>query len=228
MAVDDGDMQLTLRNRLVTLAVCATGSMSLAATGATYVRTAGSFLTDGFVPGLEIVGTGFGALNNAASVVLAVTALSMTVNRTLETEVAAGSRTLAAGLPLGRAWENSAFLDDSQEKLPVTGWPWVEEQFIPGPLEHWTVGDEGGTLSVEPQYVVHINVPEDTGIYAANAYRKALRQLFKPATKMTLTNGDTLRVRTDTGPYAGQLIQRKPGWAVSPITFPLWLLTIND
>jgi len=220
MAIDHNQMILALRTKLAMLEVCTTGSMSLAATGATFVRTAGSFLTDGFFEGMEVVGTGFGVANNAAATVVSVTALVLTVNRTLETEVAAAARTLTVGQPAEVGRENEDF-------TPTPGSPHFEEQYLPGPTIQITVGD-GGTIHAQPMLVIDVNVPDNLGAGALNAYTTALMRLLAPKVTMTLTNGDFLRVRTDTGPYATQTINLKSGWATRQVSFPLWLLTINS
>jgi hypothetical protein len=56
---------------------------------------------------------------------------------------------------------------------------------------------------------------------------QALRALFAPRTAIPLANGDVLRVRSDTGPYAGQLQQSQPGFAVQPFTIPLRIRSFN-
>lgn len=79
-----------------------TGPTSLSATATGYARAAGSFTTDGFVPGMEIYATGFtNALNNGASVITSMTATSLTVQKTGGTAVesAAAGRAIAAGVP---------------------------------------------------------------------------------------------------------------------------------
>ena len=223
MSIDLQQMQLAYRAKLATLSVCTTGSTSLGATGTTFTRAGGSFLTDGFYVGMEVKGTGFGALNNAAANVVDVAALTLTVNRTLVTEVASAGRTLSVGLPSKVAYENDDFADDDLEP----GEPFFEEEFLPGPTMQLTAGD-GGTIKAEPTLILSISVPKGTGVGASNGYRKALLSLFAPKVVMTLTNGDFLRVRTDPGPWAEQLLQLRPGWATTPVNIPLRLYTINS
>ena len=81
-----------------------TGSTSLGATLAGYTRPAGSFITDGFVVGQTIVGSGFAAAvgttpsNSGTSVITAISAdgLSMSVTKAtgLAVEAAAAAREL--------------------------------------------------------------------------------------------------------------------------------------
>lgn len=210
-------MQLALRARALTLSVATTGVLSLSATSTGYARAAGSFQTDGFWPGMELVPAGF--VTNTARVITAVAPLAITVSGAVPVEGAAGGRSLTVGLPSSRAWENIAF-------QPTAGVPWVEEQFIPGPTSQVTLGPNG-ELEVTPMYALYVNLPAETGL-TVKRYVNALRALFAPRTAITLANGDVLRVRSDTGPYAGQLQQSQPGFAVQPLTIPLRLRTTNS
>jgi hypothetical protein len=233
--IDEVAMQLALRSKALTLSVATTGAVSLSATSTGYARTSGSFITDGFYPGMEIVATGFGnAANNARSVVTYVQALSITAlpyvlsvdgqgNQVVTrpptaTEAASAGRTLVAGLPFMRAWENQAF-------QPIAGIPWVREEFLPGPTSQETMGPFG-ELEATPMYALYVNVAAETGL-TGKRYVNALRVLFAPRTIITLANGDHLRVRADTGPYAAQLQQSTPGFATQPLTIPLRLRTPN-
>ncbi|HUT58418.1 MAG TPA: phage tail terminator-like protein [Phycisphaerae bacterium] len=222
MSVSYLQVQRALRAQLITLSVATTGAINMSATTTAYVRAAGSFLTDGFYAGMEIVAAGMTvAGNNGVAVVKAVSALTLTVTRTLGVEVAAAGKTLTVGLPAGREWENEAF-------APTTGSPYVEEELVPGPAVQITLGKALGWLELTPLYIVRVNVPEGVGTDAVNAYTDALLKLFKPHSTMTLANGDVLRVRGDPAPYRGQSIQRKSGWATVPVTIPLRMTTINS
>jgi hypothetical protein len=55
---------LALRGRVLTLSVATTGTTSLAATATGYTRAAGSFVTDGFKPGMEVLAAGFATSGN--------------------------------------------------------------------------------------------------------------------------------------------------------------------
>lgn len=218
--IDEVAMQLALRARALTLSVATTGLVSLSATATGYARTTGSFQTDGFWPGMELTPAGFAT--NTPRVVTAVTPLAITVNTTIApvpVEAAAGGRSLTVGLPSSRAWENVAF-------EPTAGVPWVEEHFLSGPNAQLGAGPFGD-LVVEPQYALHVNLPSETGL-TVRRYCNALRRLFAPRTSIPLPNGDFLRVRTDTGPYPGDLQQGRPGFVVLPMTFPLRLYTLNS
>jgi hypothetical protein len=215
--IDEVEMQLALRAKALTLSVATTGAMALAATTTGYTRAAGSFLTDGFAPGMEVTPAGFAT--NTRRVITSVSALAITVNATLTAEASAGGRSLTVGLPAARAWENIAF-------QPTAGVPWVREEFLPGPTGQVTVGPLG-RLEALPMYALHIHVPAETGL-TGKRYVNALRRLFAPRTKIPLPTSGTLAVRSDTGPYAGQLQQSQPGFAVQPFTVPLRLLDSSN
>lgn len=100
------ELGLTTFDDLIEAAVSGTwapvtsGAVSLATTTGTntITRTAGSFLTDGFLPGDEVTLSSFSTGgNNGAAKVLTVAAdgLSMTVSRPLATEAAAAGKTVA-------------------------------------------------------------------------------------------------------------------------------------
>ena len=203
--------QLALRTQLLTLAVCTTGSTSLSATATGYARAAGSFLADGFAAGMEITPSGFTA--NTVDTITAVTALTLTTKSARAVESVSSGRTIAVALPASRAWENMDF-------TPVAGVPFVEEDYVPGPVTQITVGPLG-QVETTPLYVVKLYGVANTGAGALARYATAVLTLFPPRFNVTLSTGDVLRVRTDTAPYRGQLQQATPGFAVVTVTIPL-------
>ena len=211
-------IQLALRDKLDDLAVCTTGSTSLAATATGYTRAAGSFVTDGFRAGMEVAGTGFSeSANNTAKTITSVTAATLTCSGcTLESETTA---TLAVGLPQYRAWENMDF-------TPIAGSPWIEENYIPGPMEQITLGAYG-ELEADPTYVVKVYVPIGVKIGAPRAYADALLGLFAPRTELTVAS-HTCVVRTRPAPFSGQMLRTETGFVVVPVTVPLRVRTANS
>lgn len=210
--------QLALRAKLLTLAdVATTGSTTLEATSTGYARASGSFLTDGFAPGMEVTPTGF--TQTDTGVITGVTATTMAINGGRDVESSGAGRTLAVDLPSNRAWENVQF-------TPTMDEPWVREQYLPGPMNRITLGSLG-ELEVLPQYIVQVYVPEGYDITAAATYSDALLTLFAPDTSVTVS-GATLRVRGDLAPFRGQALQSAPGYVVVPVTVPLRLRTANS
>ncbi len=216
--IDNLAIQLALRTRALTLSVATTGSMSLSATASGYARTTGSFVTDGFVRGMEVQPTGF--TNNPVGTITAVAPLTLTINGGRTVETSASSRTLSVGLPSDRAWEGVQF-------TPTEGKPYVGEQYIPGPSSQVTMGPLGD-IEFTGLYQLQVNVPANSGISADGKYADKILNLFPPRTAITLSTGDVLRVRSDVNPYRGQRLYPSPGWAVIPITIPFRLRTANS
>jgi hypothetical protein len=217
--IDHDDIQQAIRDRLVTLSVVTTGAITLAATATTYTRSTGSFLTDGFWPGMEVTASGFGNAADGTAVVTAVAAGVLTVNRTLPVTGAGAGRTLLVTLPAQRAWENQAFAP------PSGGSPYVAEQYLPGGTVQLTLGPNG-LLEVTPMYQVQIHVADGLGKAAARRYLDAILVLFTPRTAITVGT-DVLRVRGDVGPFFSQLRPGLPGFAWAAITIPFRMQTAN-
>ena len=228
---------LACRTRLLTLSGATTGAINAAATATGYTRAAGSFVADGFVVGMEITAAGFGtAANNGTglatfvsagvlsvtpyTVVAAATVAGYTVTaRTLVIEGAAAGKTFTVALPALRAWENVSF-------EPVAGKPWVEEDYLSGPVAQVTVGPLGDVETL-PQYVVKAYGLSGKGALALHRLADAVLNLFPPRLDLPLVGGDVVRVRGDVAPYKGQLIQYAPGFAVVPVTVPLRVRSRN-
>jgi hypothetical protein len=199
--------------------------VTLAATTTGYTRTTGSFVTDGFAVGMEILPAGFTA--NLRATITAVSALSMTVNRTLTAQTAGSARSLTVGMPGTRVWENAEPSDASGAPASITqGSPYFEEQYLPGPAARATLGT-GGELEWLPMYAPRVYVPANGGAKAARGYSDALLSHFAPETTMAVST-DTLRVRSIPAPYSGQLLPGDPGFAMVPVTIPLLLRTPNS
>lgn len=217
--IDHGTILLALRSKLLTLEAATTGSTSISATTTGYGRAAGSFIADGFRAGMEVTGSGFtDSSNNAAKTITSVSATSMTCDG-CATE-AAGTRTISAALPANRSWTNVVF-------EPTQGEPWVEEQYLPGPMLRTGLGPTA-QLEVRPMYNLRIYVPANVGIDGALQYADSLLTLFAPGTEITVGSGSTLTVRGDVAPFVGQMQQADAGFAVVPVTVPLRLRTANS
>jgi hypothetical protein len=217
MVIDHTMLQLALRAKLLTLSVATTGSTTLAATTTGYSRTAGSFYADFFWPGMELATAGFAS--NGTRVITQVTPTTITVAGSLTPEVAAAGRTLSVGLPSNRAWENVTY-------VPVTGVPYIEEQYIPGPAAMVNDG-YAGLLELRPMYSPRVYVPLDTGISADGRYADAITRLFLPGTTLPLATGDQFVVRGDAAPMRGQRApSATPGWSCIPVTIPLKVTTV--
>lgn len=233
MSLSYAEVRAACRARLLTLTAASTGSTSLSASSAGYARASGSFLADGFRPGMEVTASGFGtAANNGTGIVTYVSATELRVSgytlaasdgawtrtaRTLAAEAAGAGRTVLAGLPTVRAWEGvrHEILD---------GVPWIEESLIGGPTARPFFPD-GSDVVAEPQYQTVWHLPSDVGTGAQDSYVDGLFALFAPGTAMALPSGRNLRVRQSTGPFMAALGRLRPGFLTTSITFPLQLYT---
>ncbi len=94
-----GDVRLKAQahNLSLTFGKCDTGVTTLGVVALKFNRGAGSFLTDGFCVGQEIVTTGFtDAANNGRYVITAVTATDITVAEVLVNEAGGGNEQIAS------------------------------------------------------------------------------------------------------------------------------------
>jgi hypothetical protein len=219
--IDGTAATLALRNRALGVSVATTGTTSIAATATGYTRAAGSFLTDGFVVGMELLASGFAtAGNNGYKIVLGVAAGTLTVSSlsTMAIEAAGGDELLIVRLPEGKAFDNVAF-------TPTSGRPFVEEDFVPATT--LLMGQKSGGLVQETGlYVLKLYGLSGTGVSAIRKTIDALKTLFAPGT--TLTAGShTVRVRTDLGPFAGQILPQGDGRSMCALTVPWEAYSIN-
>jgi hypothetical protein len=209
---------LALRAQAIGMsAVASTGSTTLTATTTAYTRAAGSFITDGFLVGMEVVPAGFAT--NTPRIVATVSALSMTVVGSLTAEASGAGRSLTVGFPPLRAWENSEF-------GPTANRWYVEEDYLPGPGAIQTLGAMA-QLQYEPMYVLRLYGIANTGIGALYKVSGAILNRFAPGYSMAV-GSDSLRVRTNPAPYRGQVMSATNGHARTTITIPLRLRTANS
>ena len=212
------EIHMAARARALTVQVCTTGSTTLAATGSTYTRAAGSFVTDGFKVGMEVTPAGFS--DTARRTITDVTAAVMTVNGTPTAQGAAAGRTLSAGMPQGFVAENIAY-------TPIAGTPYVAESYLPGGMTKHALG-AFGNLEALPTYVLQLWGPTETGIGALSDLADALLEHFAPTTPLTLANGDVARVRSDVAPSLSPRTSPAAGWSVITLSIPLRLYTANS
>lgn len=225
--IDLAAAQLALRNRAIGLSVCTTGSTTLSATATGYARASGSFVTDGFAVGMEILASGFtSAANNGYAVVTSVSALALGVSGGRTAEAAGSGRTLAVGLPELRRWENTDPLTDGAPSEPTRGRPYIEEDFVPATATVFTFPANGGQVEETGLYVIRWYGLAGTGMSAVRQSVGALRARFSPGTPLTVS-GATLRVRADLGPFSGPVRPDGRGWAICTLTVPWLARSVN-
>lgn len=174
----DEDIRAAVRERALTLSLATTGTLTnVSAAGSAYTRGSGSFVTNGFKVGDEIVASGFGQSgNNGRALITALTATVMTVDRALTTESAGASVSIASGFWQGRSWEGRPF-------TPVTGVPYISEQLRAVYSQVRALG-KGGTVAHRFASVFRLNYPAGTGTNPIDRMAGALRYLFEPGTAL--------------------------------------------
>lgn len=212
-------IQLACRARALTLVVCTTGSMTLAATGSTYTRSTGSFITDGFRLGMEVTPSGF--TDTTRRVVTNVEALTLTVDSAPTAQVAASGRTLTVGLP------QTVILENGIITPPTNGVPYAVEQYLPGGLERITMG-AFGMIEATPLYLLDFYGVKSAGMSALAKYADKTIEHFAPTTPLVLSTGDTAVVRGQPGPTRSQLAAIHTGQPVMRVTIPLRCRTANS
>lgn len=211
-------IRYALRNRALSLVVATTGVVALSATATGYKRAAGSFITDGFLPGMELVPAGFTQL--APAVVADVTASDMTIAGGRAIQGVAGGRSLMVGLPTVRTWENDETVDGS---LPtgagaIPGRPYLEEELAVSTKVLRTTR-ANGLVETRGLYVLRWYGLDNTGPDAMDVETDALVALFAPGDAFALATG-VLRIRTDVAPIPSQLQRTDSGWCVKTVTIP--------
>lgn len=208
--IDQVSALLALRARMLTTVVATTGSTTLSATATGYTRASGSFVADGFSVGMEIVPAGFAA--NPVEVVQFVSATTITTGSHAAQTAGAG-RSLTAGIPALRAYENVTI-------IPMSGRPYIEESFVPATSSIQTFPANGGQVEETGLYVIRWFGISGAGTSGIRKAVGALKSRFAPGTAWTLADGSVLRIRGDVGPSAGQLIRIDGGWTALTLTIP--------
>lgn len=219
--IGNTEIQSALRTYLKTLSVCEATEvdevtpLTLGATANGYTRTdGGSFLTDGFKKGMEVLGAGFSASANNGSKMITAVSESLLSCAGCVTEAASEGPSLEVGLPSTRMWEN---VGGSR----TVGVSHVEEEFLPGPSSADAAPND---VEKRPMYIVKVLVPARTDIDADGAYADAIIQHFQPKVNITI-GSHHLRGRADQVAYAGQRNNAIPGFSMIPVTIPLRIRT---
>lgn len=197
-----------------------TGGATLAATGSTYTRAAGSFITDGFRVGMEVTPVGFSDLTRRT--IRQVTALTLTVDSAPTAQTVTTGRALLVGMPATRTYENV----DAAASI-VQPAPWTAETLLPGTLVQDTIGPLGW-MEQTAIYQWTFHVTADAGPSALDRYADAMMVHLAPRLALTTDDGTVVRVRSDVG------VQRSPvlpsdtaGYASVSVSFPVRVRTPN-
>jgi hypothetical protein len=209
---------LALRQRLATVVVATTGTMTLTATAAGYTRSSGSFLTDGFAAGQEVTPSGF--TQTDVGVVTHVDESTLTIAGGRQAQSAGAGRSLSVQLPAVRVWENAT-------TKPVAGRPYVEADYVPATAQLLTAPAVGGIVEETGLFVVRWFGVGNVGFLDLNRAASAVLELFRPGQTLALADGSALRWRENPGPFRGQVRPDGAGWSLVVITIPWRLYTLN-
>lgn len=188
--------RLAIRARLLATVVATTGVMTLSATATGYARAAGSFLDDGFAPGMEVTPVGFPT--NPVDVITAVTALTITTRTPRPAATSAASRSLAVALPRRRGFDGVT-LD------PITGHPSLREEFILATSTTLSLGPSSGNDRETGLSVFTLLSPTEYGSDALDLTAMAIKARFTSGTLID-AGPHTIDVTRNPGPQCGQIL----------------------
>ena len=201
---------LGLRAPALALVVCTTGVMSLGATTTGFVRTAGSFVDDGFLRGMEITPAGFPV--NTRRIITDVSALTLTISGPMTAYDAAEGRSLSVGIPGVQQWddgepeENGARLEE-----PIVGRPWIREQFIPIASKLLQTKPRGLVAERGAYKLTWYGLSRQRD-YTLNRCIDALKACYQPGSQFALSDGHVLAIRGDVAPQRGEILPHTGGW----------------
>lgn len=209
--LDPRAAKASLRARLVGTVVAFTGTMALSATAIGYVRTNGSFVTDGFTVGMEVTPTGFAS--GAVEVVTDVQPLTLTVSTAHAVQASASGRALSAKMPQRRAFDGQP-LEILPDRLAL------REEYVPAPADTITTSPRGGLTNESGFYVVTLFAPVAVAEWVLDAMGHALKRRFAGGT--VIAAGDVaMRCTQRPGVSLGQILPYDtPGVAFRTVRIP--------
>jgi hypothetical protein len=221
--INDRLMQLAFRDQLLDSVAATTGTTSIAATASSYTRSAGSFVTEGFEVGMEVLAAGFAtAGNNGYKIVTSVAAgtLGVSSSTAMSTEAAGGNESIVCGIPEGRAWDNSLF-------TPTTGRWYIEEDLVPSTHTVPTFPKASAYAENRGLYVLRVFGLSGKGVYAIRRVASAILAQFTPGTGFTLSDATNVRIPSENGPIARQITPVEGGWSYVLIEIPYLAHSLN-
>jgi hypothetical protein len=205
-------IEVAFRTRMETLVVVTTTVTTLSATTQGYARTTGSFITDGFSVGMEVVPTGF--TQTTPGVISAVSAQRLTIAGGRTSAAAATGRSLVVGLPTTRFFENTR-----ADTSTLTGRVYIETEILEQPAQMISATRDGWKEE-RGLYVVRWYGISNTGAKGLRECVDALKALFTPGTYFSTADGEAVQVRTDVTPFVSGIQQRASGHALATLTVP--------
>lgn len=204
-------VNLALRARALALSVCTTGLTTLSATATGYARTAGSFVADGFVVGMEVTPAGFTEATPCC--ISVVTAGALTIGGGRSAQASGAGRSLTVGLPAIRVYDNVAL-------TPTPGRWYVEGEYSPSTAALSTLTASRGYGEVTGEYYWRLYGIAGVGDLAFLTVATALLALYPPGDGQALSDGAKLHIGRDPAPRIGGILPDAPGFAVLTVTIP--------
>jgi hypothetical protein len=218
--MDDDAVHTALRTYAFPVTIATTGPIELAATATGYTRAdGGSFYSDMFRRGMEIVTSGFGAPVRA--IITSVSATDMRVRPfvisvsggaqtvtypALVASPAASGRSIVAPFPSMRELENEA-PSGLTAFVPISGIPYVEEEFSPGV----TMRVAGNLYSSNGDYFWKYHGVAGVGSSHLRKSLFALKQHYTDAIIPIPNEQYVIRIRGDPAPTQQNVIQTVAG-----------------
>jgi len=199
--------------RAAQLVVATTGSTTLAATTAGYTRTTGSFVTDGFAPGMEITPAGF--TQTARGVVQAVTATLLTIIGGRTAEASGAGRSLVVSLPEFIVVPNGPAL------RPVVNRQYLIAKVTADTNRVTTIPGSRGHLLETGLGIWSWYFVGNLGSAAVDRTVQKFKALFTPYTTLTLSDSSVIKMRGDVGVHASDPVTID-SWSVVTIEVP-WI-----
>jgi hypothetical protein len=178
--------RLALRNLLATVikATAAPTGATLTAAGLLTRTDGGSFLTDRFSAGDEVLIGGFTGDNNGVAYITALPAstqltlrLPEDTSRVWANQTSAGAISVVAGAPLGQA-------DGNVKYVPTVGQPWWRESYKYGPETRQGLGQQQFRLRLQGLYQLGIFYPKNAGSHGLDGMTDAVSRVCSPGTEL--------------------------------------------
>ena len=98
---------------------------------------------------------------------------------------------------------------------------------MPGTSTLYAGPAQGGLVEETGLYILKWYEPANTGFKVLTVGVDSLMALFTPGTTMALSDGTTVRVRTDSTVKRSQILPDGKGWVYCAVTIP-WLAYTNN
>lgn len=234
--IDNDEIQTTLRKHAMGMVIATTGNNELEVTATGFKRILGSFIDENFRRGMEIISSGFPAADNVRAIITSVSPTDMrvspfviTIANGVQTVVrpvlvpsaAAIGRTITAVIPSMWSLENEAPIGLT-EFIPVTGIPYVEEEYSTGPNRTFGVPVKRARLEYTGEYFLKLHGVSGSGVAAMRKTMDAIEAHFAAGTTLVTPRGYKITMSSDPAPATQNMVRTTSG-PVLPLYIP-WIV----